>query len=225
LSIGTLREMDGTRRQLFSQLQAAGFVSRRARLDRAVGSSGLQARDGEKEQLYSFARNLGNSSLVKCVLTAALYPSVARVGAPGGNSKRPVLLTRTESVAIHPSSVVRCSCPVGVYRRGRPLTWFVLTHNCIFALQNARVDSRELKGYMVFLEKIKTSAVFLRDSTAVSHYPLLLFGGSHLRIDHTKGMQKISIVESDGTCAPTVNHALSASFLTRSVACCLSTSI
>jgi hypothetical protein len=41
--------------------------------------------------------------------------------------------------------------------------------------------------------------VFLRDSTAVSNYPLLLFGGSHLRIDHTKGSQKISIVESDGT--------------------------
>ena len=112
LSIGTLREMDSTRRQFFSQLQAAGFVSRRARLDRVVGSSGLQARDGEKEQLYSFARNLGNSSLVKCVLTAALYPSVARVGAPAGNSKRPVLVTRTESVAIHPSSVVSGSCRV-----------------------------------------------------------------------------------------------------------------
>lgn len=63
---------------------------------------------------------------------------------------------------------------------------------------------------MVFLEKVKTSAVFLRDSTAISHYPLLLFGGSHLRIDHTKGMQKISIVESDGKYAFTVGLALSA---------------
>ena len=100
----------------------------------------------------------------------------------------------------------------------------MLTRHLLLAMQNARVDSRELKGYLVFLEKVKTSAVFLRDSTAVSHYPLLLFGGSHLRIDHTKGMQKISIVESDGTCAHTVNHALSALFLTRFVACCLSTS-
>ena len=100
MNIGTLREMDGTRRQLFGQLQAAGFVSRRARLDGAVP---CQEQD---QQLYSFARNQENLSLVKCVLTAALYPSVARIGAPAGNSKRPVLLTRTESVAIHPSSVV-----------------------------------------------------------------------------------------------------------------------
>jgi ATP-dependent RNA helicase DHX36 len=109
LNIGTLREMDGTRRQFFSQLQAAGFVSRRARLDQVVGRSVSQACDGEQEQLYSFARNISNLSLVKCVLTAALYPSVARVGAPASNSKRPVLLTRTESVAIHPSSVVRAT--------------------------------------------------------------------------------------------------------------------
>eukprot|EP01046_Picozoa_sp_COSAG06_P022394 COSAG06_NODE_1735_length_8524_cov_23.310623_9_plen_146_part_00 len=34
LNIGTLREMDGTRRQFFGQLQTAGFVSRAARLDR-----------------------------------------------------------------------------------------------------------------------------------------------------------------------------------------------
>lgn len=112
LNIGTLREMDGTRRQLFGQLQAAGFVSRRARLDGAV------PRGEQDQQLYSFARNHENLSLVKCVLTAALYPSVARIGAPAGNSKRPVLLTRTESVAIHPSSVVSASvCGLGVTTR------------------------------------------------------------------------------------------------------------
>ena len=78
----------------------------------------------------------------------------------------------------------------------------------LVVLQNARVDSRELKGYMIFLEKVKTSAVFLRDSTAISHYPLLLFGGSHLRVDHTKGTQKISIVESNGEYAFTVGFNL-----------------
>ena len=158
LNTSTLREMDGTRRQFFQQLQAAGFVSRTARLDRIDPAS----------EIYDFARNVGTASLVKCVLTAALYPSVARVGAPAGNGKRPTLITRTESVAIHPASV------------------------------NSRVEARDLKGYVIFLEKVKTSNVFLRDSTAISHYPLLLFGGSHLRIDHTKGAQKISIVETDG---------------------------
>ena len=58
LNIGTLREMDGTRRQFFSQLQAAGFVSRRARLDQVVGLSGSEAYNGEEDKLYSFARNI-----------------------------------------------------------------------------------------------------------------------------------------------------------------------
>ena len=121
LNIGTLREMDGTRRQFFSQLQAAGFVSRHARLDQAVGWSASQSSGGEQDRLYSFARNVGNSSLIKCVLTAALYPSVARVGAPAGNSKRPVLLTRTESVAIHPSSVVRAHACINRFTVLSPL--------------------------------------------------------------------------------------------------------
>ena len=153
LNTATLREMENTRRQFFGELQSAGFVARGARLDGPKGEC-------------DFARNVGNAALVKCVLTAALYPSVARVGPPAGRSRRPVLVTRTEAVQIHPASV------------------------------NSRAEARELGGYVVFLEKVQTSAVFLRDSTAVSHYPLLLFGGTELRVDHDSG--EVAIVEAGG---------------------------
>jgi hypothetical protein len=88
------------------------------------------------------------------------------------------------------------------------------------------------RGYLVFLEKVRTTQVFLRDSTVrtpcqrlrlytahstqhtarctlysgapltaqprqvVSHYPLLLFGGASLRVNHDTG--RVGIVETDG---------------------------
>ena len=60
---------------------------------------------------------------------------------------------------------------------------------------NAEVQSFESR-WLVYYEKMLTSRVFLRDSTAVSHYPLLLFGGASLRIDHARSM--VAIVEADG---------------------------
>ena len=49
----------------------------------------------------------------------------------------------------------------------------------------------------LFLEKVQTTQVFLRDTTAISHFPLLLFGGTTLRINHDNG--HLAIVESDGS--------------------------
>ena len=138
-------------------MRSAGFILPGENLD-TTQSTGT---------LYEWARNESNLSLVKVVLTAALYPSVARIGPPAGRSSRPVLVTRTETVQTHPSSV------------------------------NARLDSRDLRGYLIFLEKVQTTQVFLRDTTSISHFPLLLFGGTSLRINHGNG--HLAIVESDGS--------------------------
>ena len=141
------------------------------------------------------------------MLTAALYPSVAgSVHPPAIPSAQRCLRERKAWQYTH-RRLRSSTSSYGFVSILSSLIWCVLDI-WLLVLQNARVDARELKGYMVFLEKVKTSAVFLRDSTAISHYPLLLFGGSHLRIDHTKGMQKISIVESDGKYAFTVDLAL-----------------
>ena len=63
---------------------------------------------------------------------------------------------------------------------------------------NTSLERADAKGYLIFLEKVRTTQVFLRDSTAVSHYPLLLFGGQALRIDHDKGMVRPAQPRSSG---------------------------
>ena len=177
VSFSTLREMEQTRRQLFDLLRVAGFVPREAHLDQHHRhhhrSNGGGADAQPPVSSFEYERHVGNASLVKCVLCAALYPSVALIAAPSQNShgrsgKRPRIFTRnTGEVQIHPSSV------------------------------NRQMDSRDLKGYVIFLEQVQTSQVFLRDTTAISHFPLLLFGGTALRINHSSG--GITIMECDGS--------------------------
>jgi hypothetical protein len=102
LNPSTLREMAATRRQFFGQLRAAGFVGARDSLDTPAdaGAEGGAAAVAPPE----WARNVGQVALVKCVLAAALYPALARIGPPAGRSNRPVLVTRTESVQVPASA-------------------------------------------------------------------------------------------------------------------------
>ncbi|XP_038045525.1 ATP-dependent RNA helicase DHX29-like [Patiria miniata] len=103
-----------------------------------------------------FPLTTGNLALLKAVLTAGLYPNVAKTsykkrmeGAP--ESKKICLAETTKgSVAVHPASV-----------------------------------NRELltNGWLLYIEKVKLSRVFIRDNTLVSAYPLLLFGGA-LAVQH-----------------------------------------
>ena len=136
LSMNTLQTIRGLREQLRRQLKEAGF---------ARGSN------------QDVNINSANLHLIRCVLSAGLYPNVARTyavpcGPKGRGGKRTEMRTKTEVVAFHPSSV-----------NGRG------------PVENNRCA--------VYLEKIETSRIFLRDSTVVSPFALLLFGGP-VKVDH-----------------------------------------
>jgi ATP-dependent RNA helicase DHX29 len=101
-------------------------------------------------------------AVVKAALTAALYPNVAVMdegslsSATAANAK-PGWHDGAGPVALHPGSV------------------------------NAALAGRAYGSpYVVFLEKVRTSRAFLRDTTVVGAVPLLLFGGS-LDVRHGDG--------------------------------------
>eukprot|EP00729_Bicosta_minor_P018804 gene18804-3969_t len=135
----------------------------REQLRRQLQQAGFVAGD-----LASCNSNSGNVHLIRCVLCAGLYPNVARTyKVATGHKKRPTgtrveVRTLTEIVACHPSSI-----------------------------NNARVsDGGGQDRWLVYLEKVATTRVFLRDSTVVSAFALLLFGGK-IAVDHDKGIVSV----------------------------------
>ena len=110
--------------------------------------------------------NAGNKQLLRAVVLAGMYPSVAQVAPPSRSGGAPTLKCggdgagATEGTAqLHPSSAV--------HHRHRPA---------------ARGHE-----YLTFAERVRTSQVFLRDVTLISPAALLLFGGS-IEVQHRLGL-------------------------------------
>ncbi len=98
-------------------------------------------------------------AVIKAVLCSALDPNVVVVTAESAPASKPDLRDpRSADISIHPSSV------------------------------NAQLLTQQLRhSFLVFLEKVKTSRVYVRDCTAVSAMALLLFGGS-IEVVHEEGV-------------------------------------
>eukprot|EP00040_Diaphanoeca_grandis_P018572 m.97718 g.97718 ORF g.97718 m.97718 type:complete len:1204 (+) comp27004_c0_seq2:178-3789(+) len=132
LSHTTLQQIRTLRDQLRRHLREAGFVS---------------------EQTSSSNTNSENIHLLRCILTAGLYPNVARLLSKGNDPGQ--LTTLTEDVCFHPSST-----------------------------NSKLVTTRD--SWVVYLEKVETSKVWVKDSTVVTAFALLLFGGMPI-VNHDKG--------------------------------------
>lgn len=105
-------------------------------------------------------RNSENLALVRAIITAGLYPNVARIlpntGRPSPHKPLKIRTAQERRVALHPKSV--------------------------------NEKDREFKyPWMVYREKIKSSKVFIFDSSMVPNYPLLFFG-EKLNYDLSKGV-------------------------------------
>lgn len=107
-----------------------------------------------------FNANSCNLKLIKGVLVAGLYPRVASV-TPNPDPKKP---------------------PNVKTRRDGP----VMIHPSSVNFDRMSFES----PWLVYHEKVKTSAIFLRDSSMVSPYSLILFGG-RIFLEEKKNMLKV----------------------------------
>lgn len=93
-------------------------------------------------------------AVIKAALLAALYPNIAVMSDGSDNGQKPKWHDGSGGVAIHPGSV------------------------------NSTVETQQFtRPFLLYLEKVRTRKVFLRDCTTVSPMALLLFGGA-LEVAH-----------------------------------------
>ncbi|PKA56835.1 putative pre-mRNA-splicing factor ATP-dependent RNA helicase [Apostasia shenzhenica] len=112
-----------------------------------------------------------HSSVIKSILCAGLYPNVAAtmegtVGVPAASNKS---LSKFISANDHPI----------LFDGKREV--YIHPSSVNYNTKGFRYP------FLVFLEKVETSKVFLRDSSNISPYSLLLFGGN-LSIQHQTGL-------------------------------------
>ncbi|XP_047164207.1 DExH-box ATP-dependent RNA helicase DExH7, chloroplastic isoform X2 [Vigna umbellata] len=108
-------------------------------------------------------------SVLKAILCAGLYPNVA-AGEQG-------------IVAAALSSIKQSSSSAN----SRHTVWFDGRREVHIHPSSINSNSKVFQyPFLVFLEKVETNKVFLRDSTVISPYSILLFGGS-INVQHQTG--------------------------------------
>ncbi|KAI8824273.1 P-loop containing nucleoside triphosphate hydrolase protein [Fimicolochytrium jonesii] len=155
LSGKSLTMIASIKRQLAELLEDIGFlddgyVQFLRNLERQRGGTGTV------DDHHANAR--GNDfKLVKALLVAALYPNVIKQGPetkPGASAESNLIVKGNEQVFIHPTSINFRRLPPNV------------------------MSNRSSTPFLVYHEKVKTSKVFVRDSSLVTSHALAFFGGS-----------------------------------------------
>ena len=164
LSFHTLRQISKVRDQFVELLVGIGFVQRRGgRGGRGGGRRGGRSGRGGR------GRRGGNSAqLVASYSTNAENLELVKAVVCSGLYPNLIKVGRSK-----PGEEPPLSTPDGK----------VSIHPCSVAYRTTEFPSRLL----MYLERVKTSAVFVRDCTPVSPYPVLLFGGS-LTVHHSQGV-------------------------------------
>ena len=167
LCADTLRQIAEMRGQYAALLADIGFLEPAAR---GVDGGAANESAGRRRGAYSTARGWADdpnaawnsdarrAPVLKAVLAAGLYANVAAFD-PGESGGRATWRDVKGEVGIHPSSV---NAKLGA--SGSPPAF----------------------PFAVFLEKVKTSRVFVRDATVVAPAALLLFGGA-MDVRHAEG--------------------------------------
>ncbi|XP_059141900.1 ATP-dependent DNA/RNA helicase DHX36-like [Physella acuta] len=122
---------------------------------------------GSKDPKHPQANvNSGNLGLIRAVLCAGLYPNVAQVcKVPGQKSGK----FMSVGMKIKDGSKVQA-------------------HPKSVNMKQSFFESK----WMVFYHKLKTTKIYIHDSTMVSPYPLLFFGGE-IKITKENGIELISV--------------------------------
>ncbi|KAL4233235.1 ATP-dependent RNA helicase dhx29 [Mactra antiquata] len=163
LKRNTLLEIDNVKSDLLKLLSNIGFCTTQKKqyAQSEIEKDGVLLITKHKNTTELDSKTIAK---VKAVLTAGLYPNIAKVTyeAPvdaAVNPDQKVCVTETQQgpAHVHPSSVNR---------------------------------NLQANGWLVFHEKVKSSRVYLRDTTLVSPYPLLMFGGE-IHVQHTEQLLNV----------------------------------
>ncbi|XP_074275039.1 DExH-box ATP-dependent RNA helicase DExH7, chloroplastic isoform X2 [Silene latifolia] len=118
----------------------------------------------------SFNKYANHPAIVKAILCAGLYPNVAA----------------TEE-GIHAPAVGNLRQHLKPVSKGNP-AWFDGRREVYIHPSSVNGGSKAFQHpFLVFLEKVETHKVFLRDTTIISPYSLLLFGGA-INVQHQVGL-------------------------------------
>ncbi|KAJ3409007.1 ATPdependent RNA helicase [Chytridiales sp. JEL 0842] len=163
LSGRTLTMIASVKRQLAELLSDIGFVGTKVRA-REMEYRGGRVSDGVAEAIGEGGmKGQYDSELIKAVLVTALYPNVVKIDVPKGAGK-----------AIGPQDLkmfVRGSEEVFIHPTS--VNWKTKMYPSPF---------------LVYHEKVKTTKVYIRDSSCVSPYALAFFGGGRLSCDRRQGI-------------------------------------
>ncbi|KAL2644845.1 hypothetical protein R1flu_012432 [Riccia fluitans] len=166
LSVSTLIMIRDMRNQFASLLADIGFIQ---------VPQGDKGKRGNLENLINdpnqtFNRNSTQPSVIKAALCAGLYPNVAAM--------------EEESVrAGHASALSRRA---GLSSGARP-RWKDGRREVFIHPTSINHNIGEFRQpFLVYHEKVETSKVYLRDTTVISPYALLLFGGA-ISVQHQTG--------------------------------------
>ena len=188
LSSRTVEAMADAKGQFLELLAGAGFIPRGRGGGRGGRGGGGRGGDhASAEWLEPYNRFASNWALVKAVIVAGMYPNVVRIDDPGGGFAKPgskpppprLIMLAEESDPADPSR-----------RRTREAP--VQCHPCSVNFERPEGFGPGAR-FLVYHERVETTAVFLRDCSAVSPLSLLLLGGSTFKVLHGEGA-----VEMDG---------------------------
>ncbi len=124
--------------------------------------SGFAAKPDKGAEFEAYNCNAKNTPVVLSVLCAGLYPNIGLIlpvtqTTPGSPPKMKVFIDLQSSATVHPSSV------------------------------NAGALGGHSKDLVVYFENLETTQLFVRDTTIISAYSALLFGGDII-IDHKQNL-------------------------------------
>lgn len=117
-----------------------------------------------------FNKHANHSAVVKAVLCAGLYPNVAAI-----------------IDGIHPPALGNLRHSLKPTSKGSP-AWYDGKREVHIHPSSVNSDLKTFQyPFLVFLEKVETNKVFLRDTTIISPYSVLLFGGG-INVQHQMGV-------------------------------------
>ncbi|ELR25721.1 helicase conserved Cterminal domain containing protein [Acanthamoeba castellanii str. Neff] len=161
------------KRQYAELLSEIGFLDQRVstRLMNKQAKLAGRGSDGVKEATGARLNiNAKNTRVIKAALCCGLYPNVVRISSP-----------ETRYVQVIPGSIAQP-------HNARDLKFYTRDDGRVFlhpSSVNFSVNEFD-SPWLLFSEKVKTSKVFVRQSSMVSHYPLLLFGREIDVVHHLK---------------------------------------